>query len=118
MRISLRDPSGKEVDSATVIDAEDVPSEAMMILARLGRMDAGHILVVDHAATGPHRQVESRTMMTITTGNLLALAGRLEARAAFVAGEHPESAADLEMAARFARHAVQVRWVTLSVAVA
>lgn len=118
LRLSLRDPAGKETDSATADDAKGAAYEAMVLLARHPGLDPGHVLAVDHAATGPHREPEPRTMMTITAGNLQSLAGRLEARAAFIAGEHPESAADLMMAARFARHAVRVGWVKISVAVA
>jgi hypothetical protein len=118
LRLSLRDPAGKETDSATVEDGEGASYEAMLILARHTGLDAGSILSVDHAATGPHWEAEPRTCMTVTIGNLQALAGRLEARAAFIAGQHPENAADLMMAARFARHAIKVRWIIHSVAVA
>jgi hypothetical protein len=90
----------------------------MMLLVRCGRLDPGHILVVDHDSTGPHREPEPRALMTVTGGNLQSLAARLEAHAAFIAVEHPESAADLMMASRFCRHAVTVGWVVTSVAIA
>jgi hypothetical protein len=118
LRLSLRDPAGKEVDCLVVEDPLQAPTQAMTMLARLGRMDPGHVLAVDNDATGPHREPDPRTLMTITAGNLLALAGRLEARAAFICQEHPENAADLMMATRFARHALRVGWVVGSVAVA
>ena len=39
-------------------------------------------------------------------------------RARALAGEHPENAGDMLMAARFTRHAVKMGWVITSVAVA
>ena len=97
MRICLRDPVGRERELGKVSDPRDAPTEAM-------RCCRG-----DDDATGPHREPEPQTLATISAGNLASLAGRLEVRARAIAGEHPESAADLLMAARFTRHAV--RWV-------
>ncbi|MCL2430816.1 MAG: hypothetical protein FWD12_16455 [Alphaproteobacteria bacterium] len=81
-------------------------------MSRLQRLDAGHLLVIDDDATGPHREPEPQTLATISVGNLASLASRLEVRARAIAGEQPESAADVLMAARFTRHGVKTGWVT------
>lgn len=118
LRISLRDPTGKERAIGTAADPRDVPAEATLMLSRLHRLDAGHLLVVDDDATGPHRDPEPQTLVTISAGNLSSLAGRLETRARAIAGDAPEDAADLMMAARLSRHALKAQWVITSVAVA
>lgn len=118
LRISLRDPAGRERELGKAGDPHDAPAAAMLLLSRLQRLDAGHLLVIDDDATGPHREPEPQTHATISAGNLESLAGRLEVRARAIAGDEPESAADLLMAARFTRHAVRTGWVITSVAIA
>jgi hypothetical protein len=39
MRISLYDPDGNETSFARVADAQEAPSEAMVLLAHFGRID-------------------------------------------------------------------------------
>lgn len=118
LRITLRDPAGRDRDLGRVADPCNVPTEVMLVLSRLPRLDAGYLLVVDDDETGPHREPEPQTLVTLSVGNLTSLAGRLEARARALAGKHPENAADMLMAARFTRHAVKMGWVITSVAVA
>jgi hypothetical protein len=114
MRISLRDPDGKETDHAIVSESQEAPAEALMLLARLGRINSGAVLVFDDDTP---RQAPG-TLMTVSAGNLRSLSTRMEARAAVIDREQPECAADLRMAARFCRHAVKVGWVITNVAVA
>jgi hypothetical protein len=47
MRLSLRDPDGKETDCAIVDDAKDAVYEAMRILARRNKLNVGDMLSVD-----------------------------------------------------------------------
>jgi hypothetical protein len=114
MRISLRDPDGSETSFARVADAQDAPSEAMVLLAHFGRIDPGAVLVFDD--DNPRRMPD--TLITVSAGNIRSLAGRLEQRADVIAREQPLSAADLRLAARLCRHIVNVGWVITNVAVA
>jgi hypothetical protein len=90
-----------------VIDGEDAPAEAMLLLARCARLDPGDLLSVDDDSA---RQ-EAGTPMTMTAGRLQSLAGRLEYRAAGIAGAQPLCAEDLQTAARFCRHALKAGWI-------
>jgi len=107
MRISLRDHHDKELDFASVGDVRQAPAEAMLLLAKLGSLYPGSLLVFDDDK--PRR--EPGTLMTLTAGHIRSLAGRLEQRAALIALAQPLSAEDLQTAARFCRHAFKVGWV-------
>jgi hypothetical protein len=107
VRISLRDHHGKELDFASVDDVRDSPSEAMLLLAKLGCLYPGSLLSFDDDA--PIR--EPGTLMTLTVGHLQSLAGRLEQRAGVIALAQPLSAEDLRTAARFCLHALKVGWI-------
>jgi hypothetical protein len=108
IRISLRDPAGKETASAVVDDPLDAPEKAATMLVGLHRLDPGHILFIDCYETGPHKQPEPGVAcVTVDAGNLNSLAARLDAKAR--AERAPPEAADLRLAARICRHAV--RWV-------
>jgi hypothetical protein len=114
MRLSLRDPTGVEIDHAVVEDPQDAVYNAMRVLSRRPGLDVGSLLSVDEDDT-PR---ESGTLLVVTAGKLKSIAGRLEAKATAVKQEQPEVAADLLTAARLCRHAIKVGWVVSSVAVA
>jgi hypothetical protein len=114
MRISLRDPDGNETSFARVADAQEAPSEAMVLLAHFGRIDPGAMLVFED--NNPRRMPNTPT--TVSAGNIRSLAGRLEHRADVIAREQPLSAEDLRLAARLCRHILKVGWVLTNVAVA
>jgi hypothetical protein len=114
MRISLRDPAGKETDSAIAADCRDAPTEAMMMIARCARLDPGHMLSVDDDNVP---REEPDTLMTVTAGNIKSLVGRLEQRADVIDRAQPLSAADLRIAARLCRHFVRCGWIVASIAV-
>jgi hypothetical protein len=114
MRISLRDHHGVELGFASVFDAKDAPAEGMILLARFGRLYPGSLLSFDDDK--PRR--EPGTLMTVTAGNIIALAGRLEQRAGVIAPAQPLSTEDLRTAARLCRHFVKVGWIVNSIAIA
>jgi hypothetical protein len=111
MRLSLRNPAGLEIDRAVVEDTKDAVYEGMRVLARQTRFDVGSLLVVDD---DNEPMIEPKVQPTVTAGNLLALAARLEARAGMMTESQSGVAVDLQVAARLCRHAVKV-WVTTSV---
>ncbi len=111
MRLSLRDPNGVEIDHALVDDPKDAVYSAMRVLSKRPGLDIGSLLTVDDDnLTKIHKDVPP----IITAGNLIALAGRLEARATMMGDSQPGNAADLRVAAKLCRHAVKV-WVFTSV---
>jgi hypothetical protein len=79
----------------------------MLLLARCGCLYPGSLLIFDDDS--PIR--EPGTLMTLTTGHLQSLAGRLEQRAGIVELAQPLSAEDLRTAARLCRHALKVGWI-------
>ncbi len=82
IRISLRDPAGRETASAVVDDPLDAPEKAATMLVGLHRLDPGHILVIDYNETGPHQLPEPGVAcVTVNAGNLNSLAARLDAKA-------------------------------------
>jgi hypothetical protein len=107
MRIAILDHHGKELDALDAADGNDAPAAGMVLLARLGCLYPGSLLVFDDDK--PRREPEM--LMTITMRNLSSLAGRLEHRAAVIDIVQPLSAEDLRTAARFCRHALKVGWV-------
>ncbi len=107
MRISLRDQNDKELDSANVIDVRDAPAEAMMLLARVGSLYPGSLLIFDD----DRPSWEPDTLMTLTAGHLQSLAGRLKQRADVLDVAQPLAAEDLRTAARFCQHAIKVGWI-------
>jgi hypothetical protein len=107
MRISLRDHHDKELDSASVTDVREAPAEAMMMLARVGCLYPGSLLIFDDDSPSS----DPGTPMTLTTGHLQSLAGRLEQRAGILNLAQPLTAKDLRTAARFCRHALKVGWI-------
>jgi hypothetical protein len=100
MRISLCDHHGKELDFAAVVDAQAAPTEAMLLLARRGRLEPGSVLTFDDDGSSP----DPHEPITLTAAHIRSLASRLEARAA------NEESTDLRTAARFCRHALKVGW--------
>ena len=114
MRISLLDHHGAELGFASVVDGNDAPAEGMILLARFGCLHPGSLLLFDDDK--PRR--EPGTLMTFTAGNISALAGRMEQRAAIIAPAQPLSAEDLWIAARLCRHFLKVGWITSSIAIA
>jgi hypothetical protein len=107
MRISLRDQHDKEMDFANVFDVHDAPAEAMLLLARVGSLHPGSLLIFDDDR--PSR--EPNTLMTLTVAHLQSLAGRLDHRARVIELSRTPSAEDLRTAARFCRHALKVGWI-------
>jgi hypothetical protein len=115
LRISLRDHHGKELDFATISDGKDAPAEGMMLLAKIGFLYPGSLLIFDDDKP----KQEPGTLMTLTVGHVQSLAGRLEQRAGVIALAQPLSAEDLRTAACFCRHALKVGWIgKTSIAVA
>ena len=106
MRISLRDPYGKELDFASVADVHEAPAEAMLLLARCGCLYPGSLLIFDDDRPSH----EPGTPMMLTVGHLQSLAARLEQWANVIELAQPLSAEDLRMAARLCRHALKVGW--------
>lgn len=112
MRLFLRDPKGIEISTVRVQHGREAPWEAMLLLGRCVTLEVGSILVADDDNI-PNLN-EPMVLPTITAPNLLALAGRLEARAKMLAETEPGNATDLQIAARLARHACKI-WVSTSV---
>ncbi len=113
MRISLRDPKGVEIDHAIINDRNDAVYSAMRILARWPGLEVGSLLTVD--GDNVPTMGDPKIDPVITVANLVALAGRLEARAGMMGDSQPGNAADLRITAKFMRHAVRVGWVFTSV---
>lgn len=113
MRLSFRDSKGVEIDAIWAQDANDAPWQAMLLLAGCRRLEVGFVLVADDDNV-PNLD-EPKVQPTVTAKNLVALAGRLEARAKMIADSEPGNAMDLRLAAMLARHAVKVSWVITSV---
>ncbi len=111
MRLSLHDSKGVEVDHLMIKDPDDAVYSAMRVLARQPRLELGSLLTVDDDNIP---KIEKDVPPTITAGNLIALAGRLEARAIMLDDAQPGHAADMRVAAKLCRHAVKV-WVFTSV---
>ena len=107
MRISLRDQHDKEIDFASVFDVREAPAEAMLLLAKVGCLYPGSLLIFDDDR--PSREPD--TLMTLTLGHLQSLAGRLDHQAGIIELSQPLSAEDLRTAARFCRHALKVGWI-------
>jgi hypothetical protein len=84
----------------------------MSILSRQPNFAVGSIVVADDDNV-PNLDGKD-VPPTITAGNLIALAGRLEARAGMLDEAQPGHAADMRIAAKLCRHAVKV-WVVTSV---
>jgi hypothetical protein len=84
----------------------------MRLLARQTQLDVGALLTIDDDNVPILNQ--KGVQPTITADKLIALAGRLEARAMMMENSQPGNAADLRVAAMLARHAVKV-WVFTSV---
>jgi hypothetical protein len=118
MRLSLRDPAGKETDSAFVADGKDAPAEAMMMLARCARLDPGHMLSVDDGNV-PQETPDTRpdTLICVTAGNVQSLISQLEHRAIVIEPAQPLSATDLRLAASLCRHFVKCGWIVASIVV-
>jgi hypothetical protein len=113
MRLSLRDPKGVEVDHAVIDDPKDAVYNGMRVLARRPSFDVGSLLVVDDDRS-PNLD-NPKVEPVVTADNLVALAGRLEARAKMIGDTQPGIAMDLRVAAKLCRHAVKVGWVFTSV---
>jgi hypothetical protein len=107
MRISLRDHHDKELDFASVADVREAAAEAMILLARVGSLYPGSLVIFDD----DRPSWEPDSMMTLTVGHLQSLAGRLKQRADILHLAQPLSAEDLRTAARFCRHALKVGWI-------
>jgi hypothetical protein len=106
MRISLRDQHDKEMDFANVFDVRDAPAEAMLLLAKVGSLYPGSLLIFDDDRPSQ----EPDTLMTLTVGHVQSLAGRLD-QAGIIELSQPLSAQDLRTAARFCRHALKAGWI-------
>ncbi len=111
MRLSLRDSKGVEIDVKTA-KPEDAVYTAMSLLSRQSSFDVGSLVVADDD-NAPDLAAKDVPPI-ITAGNLIALAGRLEARAIMLEDAQPGHAADMRVAAKLCRHAVKV-WVFTSV---
>lgn len=101
MHISYRDFRGREIDYTCAPDGERAVYNAMSLLARQRRLNAGDTLIVDDdSSTGMAEQI-------VTATDLVAIAGRLERRAGVVATNQPALADDLRKAAGMCRSAVR-----------
>lgn len=108
MHISYRDSRGREIDYTVAPDGERAVGNAITLLARQRRLNAGDTLVVvDDPSTGMCQQIVAAT-------DLVGIAGRLDRRAGVIVADQPELADDLRKAARMCRHAVRV-WLDSSV---
>jgi hypothetical protein len=113
MRLSLRNADGREIDFAVLDDGQTVVQAAVMLLVRLEQLDVGMILSVDD-----DRPAVEPVELAVTPAILQSVAGRLEALSRSIEMRHPESAADLRVAASLARYAVAVGWVCSVISVA
>jgi hypothetical protein len=113
MRLSLRDADGREIDFAVLDDGQSAVQAAMMLLVQLEQLDVGMILSVDD-----DRPAAEPGELAVTPTILRSVAGRLEALSRSIEMRHPESAADLRVAASLARYAVAVGWVCGVISVA
>lgn len=107
MHISFRDFRGRELDDTSAPDGEQAVYQAMSLLARRRRLNAGDMLIVDDDS------VTAVTEQMVAAAGLVAVAGRLERAARAVAADRPDHAADLRTAAGMCRHAARRSGVTL-----
>jgi hypothetical protein len=106
MRLSLRDPQGKELAFVSIPNPKRAPYAAMQMLSRLEQLEAGSLLIFDD-----DQPVQGPDFVTITADNLRSIGGRLEARAKVFETACPEDAADMRIAARLCRHFLKVGWI-------
>jgi len=100
MHISFRDCRGREIDHTCAPDGERAVYNAMSLLARRRRLNAGEMLIVeDDSATGVAERM-------VAGAGFAAIAGRLELRAGSGGGP-ARPAADLRTAAGLCRHAAR-----------